>query len=297
MRLIEVLESQIIVDNPIRDLDTFCLNELVRTYEGKCFRRKFIRKIISIIERSSCTVLFNPPGSGRISVRFQAEVDIYPSGSIIPNCEIQQLDRQGRIFLKKDNIYIQIRANKELMGLAKNNTLNIRVSGRGAFYKPFSENITTNGHAYIYPSMDSNIYEVTTSGVELQEYPELDLSDVNNMKFYNLLYMYKKAPKAPKGAKLVSLHDLVKLTKKVWVQRPPQINNADPVVYVWEKAPTMADLNIVSGEDPTVLLNGFILEITEHRNAIIEMAGKYDTKTKYEANKKVWQLYNQYKKS
>jgi len=295
MRLVEILETQIVVDNPIQDLDGFCLNELVRQYEGKCFRRKFINKIISIVERSSCKLLLNPPGSGLISVRFKAEVEIYPAGSIIPNCEIQRLDRQGRIFLKKGNIYIQIRANKDLMGLARGNDINIRVSGSGAYYRPFSTNMTTNGHAYIYPSMDSNIYEVEPSGIELQELPELDLREAVVKKFYNLLYMYKKAPKAPKGAKVVALADLVNMKKKVWIQRPPEINNADAVVYVWDKKPA-EDRPILVGEDPDQIINGFVAEIREHRVAIIEMADKYGTDEKYQANKKVWQLYNKYKK-
>lgn len=295
----DVIETHLTITKPcsIADYNEFCLNELRRLYEGKCFRGKYISSIESIVERSSVVINAAPIGTANVNVKFKAKTIVYPVGTILTNCVVSRIDQTRRIMLLKDNVGIFISKDPRLLSLKPGHIINVRVGD--ARYSINSRKVGVKAVPYIFPEPDNNVYEIDMKTITDEEMNILSglLEEKDNKiseklwnMFYLLYYPYKKEPKVPKGAKKMSLLKLPK--SKLYIQRPPAINEADSDVYVFEKPPENFP---VIPESPFIILDMMLKRCSKHTKLLEEMCLKFSKESVRTKNKAVWLIHNKLK--
>lgn len=296
----DIIETHLTVNKPcsIPDYDQYCLNELRRIYEGKCFRGKFVLTVERLIDRSSVVINAAPIGTATISVKFEAKTITYPPGTILTNCVVTKIDQTRRIMLLKDNVGIFINRDKRLLSLKQGHIINVKV---GDSRYPINTNrVAVKAVPYIFPDADNKIYQIDMAAITEEEMNilhglQIDKNSkipVNLWKmFYMMYYPYQTEPKTPKNVKRMDIFKLPK--KKVFIQRPNSINEADADVFLLESQPD--DSAVIIEESAFVILDMILKRVRNHIILIEEMCHKFEKESIRSKNKAVWLIHNKLK--
>lgn len=297
----ELFETSLTVQTPcsIPDYDEYCMKELRNRYEGKCFRGKFVEMITNIIDRSSPVFNSAPLGTANITVKFKAKTISYPPGTILTNCVVSRVDPTHRITLKKDNVRIFINRDKHLLNLKKGHIISVEVGD--ARYGINSRLVGVRALPYIFPKPDENFYQINPGEITEEEMNKLNSNMIerNNKipdklwnMFYTMYYPYRVEQKTPKGTKKVNMLKLPR--KPIYVQRPPEINEADPDVYVFESSPPEG--STVIPESAFIILDMFVKRYRDHVKLLEEMCTKFNKEKSRKDNRAVWLIHDKLKK-
>jgi hypothetical protein len=291
--------------------DVNIMNILVDRFEGYCYKSCFIRKILQIIRRSECVIDQDGlEAFGKISVQFEAEVEVLLSGEIINGCKVEKKNAYGVMICTRENLVVGITPNPLFNSIAEGQFISIRIIG--CKYQIGQPRITAQAEPYMY--QNGSIYHITNAITQDDiEYfgPALanaDAEEANFKKitsgreaFTTLIAAYSKPQKPPAGAKEIKITDRDEIAKlkDVYIIRDYRADLSTPAVYCYnnladvQKAYPDIEINEQMTNRGAVL--NVIHDYINHIRTIREMTEVYNTPELFESHKNLWKIFKKMK--
>lgn len=112
MKIVKTFETSIdIVDTEklYQPLQSILMEELKSKYEGKCFKSSYIIEIVEIVHASEVEISTDHQDCiGLVYVTFNALVEVYTPGNIIPVCKLEIKRQNGEFIGSSNDAGIQI---------------------------------------------------------------------------------------------------------------------------------------------------------------------------------------------
>jgi len=292
--------------------DTNIMNILVDRFEGYCYKSCYIRKILRIVRRSECVIdQDNLEAFGKVSVQFEAEVEVLLAGEVVNGCKVEKKNAHGVMICTRDNLVAGIMPNPLFDSVAEGQLISIRIIG--CKYQIGQPRITAQALPYMY--QNGTVFHITEALTpEDIEYLEPALKNVREEEaklkkvdaasvkaFGNLLYAFIKPQKPPAGAKEAKITDSKTLAglADVYVVRDSRINLATPIAYTYnniadvQKAYPDVEINTTMSSRGVVL--NLIHDYINHIRTIREMTAIYNTQERFESHKNLWKIFKKMK--
>jgi hypothetical protein len=184
------------------DINADLIKLLQQKYGETCFKRCFIKNIISI-EELAPTILdpHRPIGNATITLTFKAQAVVYDTNEVIPAAKIIQIMDNGRIVLKTDIATIMLMPNQLIQHYKVDDIVPVRVV--------------------------QSRYKVGYKNIAIQAIPFLPLKDETYHFISNAIESPEISKKIEAQYKLISEYD--KKSIKLWedVLFPKKINTAN----------------------------------------------------------------------
>ena len=311
------------------DLDQVVLEKLKQNFEGKCRENSLIVNVISIQERSMCTISKSHlDGSGSVNVKYLAEAITYEVFDILPVCEIIRIEKNHTIMCNySDHTIVKIKGSIKLSSLKIGQKIPVLVLNSRC--KKEKKSIVVSGIPYTYPN---RFYMFTASTSEIKDDEkeiikaalaelagEKELLSKSNKKivkfFTDLFYPFKKKSEdlhklLPKETSEIHMDDLENfdelLTEDNLYFRHHvtdmisdeilciPINKFDPAVG------GLLDAEIfkyqIVAESPVVILTTLINDHIKYVRFIREWVEEFSSEQKISDQNNIWDIYINLKK-
>jgi len=265
---------------------------LADRFEGYCYKSCFVRKILRIIRRSECVITQDSLDAfGKVSVQFEAEVEIFLRDEIVNGCKVASKNAHGIVICTRDNLIVGFMPHQIFNSIAEGQLLSVRIIN--CKYQIGQERVTAQARPYVFeqnpmfqitePLVDEDIKylqsAIQKAGEAKAAFDAVDksLRDV----FSQLIYAYNKPQPIPKGATPIDVTDLDAMRKlsNVYIIRDYAIDLTTPTAYVFKDDSAYPDLTTQTIlQTPTIALN-LIHDYINNLNMVSEMATIYDKET------------------
>lgn len=294
--------------NPEKNL----MNVLMDRFEGYCYKSCFIHKILRIIKRSECVIDQNDLDAfGKVSIQFEAEVEIILKGDIINGCKVERKNAYGITICTRDNLVIGFTPHPMFNSVAEGQLMSIRVIG--CKYQIGHPQITANGTPFMYAqgevfkiteAMDDNdvkYLQAANAKVATEKVLFDGMNAALRTTFSALLCAYKTQPKMPRGASKIDINDTtaLKKIKDAYIVRDYREDLTKPVAYVYKNAEDVAaaypDARIESLLPTRGVVLNVIHEYANYMKMVREMADIYNTPDAFLKHKNMWKIFKKLK--
>lgn len=332
MRIIKHFETKLNISSEemyMGDLDQILIDKLRAQYEGICENQSYVQSIQKINKRSMITIdKSDLQGGGSVSVDFSAEVLIYPTGTILVGCEIQNIENNGYILCQYDNALIYIRGDRTIH-LDRKDKIIIQVLQTKY---PKGEKLITVVGSLFHITNEFNMIALKPPLAKTisQEYKDalgaklIEINDAEKelgkhqsklVKFFtDTLYPFNKPLTPVKDFKTVNFltiaqdlskgKDSLKPGESIIVSKHPALRRETPEIITispktkppqnnWTN-PQIYKIKINPADYAPTILN-FMQEYLEYITALSNMCEVYKTEAARNSHKKLWNLYNKLK--
>jgi hypothetical protein len=292
----ETMTAQLHITSPasVSNYNQYCIDELKKKYENKCYKGKYIQEVCKLLKRSKCYMTTNDAiGSGTIYMQFLAKLLIINNNTILYDCVIENIEESGRMQLKKNNIIIYIAGNRRFIILKKKQKINVLI--KNVKYPIFEKYIITNGIPYFYPLKEDNVFHINLDSMN-----DIEKEEINKLKenierlrkeqkkigkkiwdvFYKRYYPFREEQVPPKEFKT---KDIINISGKLSLFYPNTINYASGQILAGD-----FDKNLE--ESAYVIYSRFLNIHLKHLRLVIYMCSIYIDEEKNTLNKEVWEL-------
>ena len=304
----------------------YMLNYIKECFEGKCLDGTFVTNIRAITERSMIPMDKNDlAGGGSPCCIFRAEAVVYPQGSIVVGCEVNTIERDGRIVCKHDNAIIHLKGDKRFSP-NKGDLIPIRVIGTGYPVGSINMNIAAQPF-FIKPSFHMRLFEPSKLTTEEQDLINRKISEITDLKkayeacdkklvqfFEELFYPFKDPPSA-KNKFPFDVVNLITLATKgdksiknepMILSRHSAIAKSSTDVVLLDVATaknlpespwcdkTRIDCQVVPAKYSITLLE-MLDDYCSFLGFIVQCCEVYNTEAIRKKHQKIWTIYNQIK--
>lgn len=312
------------------DLNQLLVDKLRNNFENKCEDGSYVVSIQEILKRSKIKIdKSDLRGGGTISIRFSAEVIVYPQGSILVGCSIKNIENNGHILCQYENALVYIRGDKNTQIPASSRLI---VEVLHTKYPKGSGIITVFGSMFhitnavnmiiVKPDDPKNVSQEQKDAIQvkLQELntaqKELEKHPKKLVKFFSdMFYPIRKEISIPKD---LGKLDVAKIAQDIVKNKSP-INSGNSIIICKHPALRREDTTILmldprknknvknSWMNPqffNIKINPFgyinsimhILQIhVEYTAALSRMCEEYKTEASRNQHDKLWKIYDRIK--
>jgi len=306
------VETNIDIANAVdiyTDVESNLMSILTSEYEGKCFRRCYVRKVLRLLQYSECLIAQEGERCyGRISVRFEVEAVVYYNGEIVNGCVVKNKDRNGIIIASSPIAKVFLNAHPLLATVAVGQTISVRVGS--AEYQHGQMSVNVNAYPLLFVK-EYPLYEISVDSLSAREYASLSdplerldaaIAAANETKrintkgwefFEKLLYAYRTDQTAPSNAVLVDLATALRTNKGLAgvYTRDHRIRPNTPGMYKYARG-TIDDPNAI--RQLTSPLDSFVAVIEEtitYLDSIRELLTIYNSEKMMTDHKNIWIIF------
>lgn len=291
-----------------KNINDNLLNLISKNYQNKNYLSSYIIKINKILNRSLIESNQNDLNcSFIIYVQFEAECIIYNKDEVVLDMEIQE-SINNNIIIKNNNIIALIKNNPDLKEFKVGEKIPIRI-GR-AKYSLGTDKISINSYPFIPITFDIINYKITKISNEdldllndniiryIQEEEDIKSNILKNKNnswnyFKELIYPYSSKSEKP-TKNMINLLDCIKNLSK-YENKILTFNDKYDLSNRLIEINEINETNYISNNIYLILYD-LCKKYYLHLKLINDLSIVYNTKEKISNNKKIFDLYNKYKK-
>lgn len=287
--------------------DTNIMNMLVDRFEGYCYKSCYVRKILRVVRRSECVIDQDSLDAfGKISVQFEASVEVLLRGDIVTGCVVQKKNPQGVTICIKDNLVAGYMPHPMYATIMEGQLISVKVIN--VKYSIGQPRITaqvvpftyTQGIIYQIGEVTDEDITFVSAAIEGAKAEEAKLAMVNNKlrdTFKDMLYAFETKQKPPTGTAQINILDVAQLRGlNGYVVRDYRADLTTPVAFTTDY-PNPAYLGVIVERQLPArgVLVALIHDYTNYIKFLRELTDTYADAELLQSHKNLWKIFKKSK--